>query len=72
MDPDRVTSFLELGQNPQIWMKMDKNLIFCEVFQTRNPVNILSRSAIVSYGDGSFKEPDTQTVLLEMSCEISG
>ena len=38
-------------------MKMDKNLIFCEVFQTRNPVNILSRSAIVSHGEGSFKEP---------------
>ena len=30
---------------------------FCEVFQTRNPVNILSRSAIVSHGEGSFKEP---------------
>ena len=29
---------------------------FCEVFQTRNAVNILSRSAIVSHGEGSFKE----------------
>ena len=45
-DPDRVTRFLELGQNSQIWMQMDKNVIFCELSQTRNPVNILSRSAI--------------------------
>ena len=44
-DPDRVTRFLEPGQNFQIWMKKHKNLIFCEVFLTQNPVNILSRSA---------------------------
>ena len=43
-DPDRVTGFLEPGQNFQIWMKMDKNLIFREVFLTQNPVNILFRS----------------------------
>ena len=57
VDPDRVTRFQELSKNSQIWMKMDKNLIFCEVFQTRNQANILSRSAIVSHGEGSFKEP---------------
>ena len=44
-DPDRVTKFLEPGQNFQIWMKMEKNLIFWEVFLTQNPVNIFSRSA---------------------------
>ena len=44
-DPDRVTGFLEPGQKFQIWMKMDKNLIFCVVFLTQNPVKILSRSA---------------------------
>ena len=43
--PDRVTDFLEPGQNFIIWMKMDKNLIFCKVFLTQNPVNIWSRSA---------------------------
>ena len=36
-DPDRVTGFLEPGQNFQMRMKMDKNLIFfCEVFLTQN------------------------------------
>ena len=44
------SKFPNLNENGQ-------NLIFCEVFQTRNPVNILSRSAIVSHGEGSFKEP---------------
>ena len=44
-DPDRVTRFLEPSQNFQIWMNMDKNLIFREVFLTRNPVKILSGSA---------------------------
>ena len=29
-------------------MKMDKKLIFCEVFLTQNPVNISSRSANAS------------------------
>ena len=43
-DPDRVTRFLEPSQNFQIWMKMDKNLIFCDVCLTQNPVKILSRS----------------------------
>ena len=43
--PDRVTRFLGPGQNFQIWMKMDKNLIFHWVFWTQNPVKILSRSA---------------------------
>ena len=45
---------------------------FCEVFQTRNPVNILSRSAVVSHGEGSFKEPIHKHFFFEMSCEISG
>ena len=44
-DPDRDTRFLEPGQNFQIWMKMDTNLIFCEIFLTQNHVNIFSRSA---------------------------
>ena len=43
--------FPNLNENGQ------KSHSFCEVFQTRNPVNILSRSAIVSHGEGSFKEP---------------
>ena len=30
--PDRVTRFLEPGQNFQILMKMDKNLIFARFF----------------------------------------
>ena len=31
-------------------MKMAKNLIFCEVLLTQNPVNILSRSATEKLG----------------------
>ena len=33
-------------------MKMDVNLIFCEVFLTQNTVNILSRSATEVGGGG--------------------
>ena len=45
------SKFPTLNENGQ------KSHFFCEVFQTRNPVKILSRSAIVSHGEGSFKEP---------------
>ena len=46
------SKFPNLNENGQ------KSHFFCEVFQTRNPVNILSRSAIGhSHGEGSFKEP---------------
>ena len=52
-DPDKVTRFLEPGQNLQNWMKTYKILIFTRFFFTQNLVKNLSRSATVS-GLGLF------------------
>ena len=74
-DPDRDTEFLEPGQKFQIWMKMDKNLIFCKVFLAPNPVNILSRSATASrqanYTHGLPKYVDQFTIAISHNTDVT-
>ena len=55
-DPDRVTRFLEPGQNFQIWMNMGK-ITFREGFLTQNPVKILPRSTTDYNWNAAFPPP---------------